>query len=311
MHKGIKILGKVFSAIVLAVVVLPLALSLLLGLPAVQNFAVRKAAQVVSARLGTTVAIRRVDAGLFGRARIEGFYVEDYQHDTLLYVDRLDAYITGLGIFGGGLSLSRGEIVGARFFLRETPEGEMNIKQVVGRISDPDRPRKGNFGLVLHKAVISGMELCIERQQHRDPPYGIDFGHMHLCDMTASVDDFTIDGQTIYADIASFSARERSGFVLDRLSGRFYLVNGCLGFEEAAILTPRSHLSIPYISLVGNSWADYKDFVGEVRIDGALRRSTVSTDAAPGYHLDDSGKFSRRTAIEFFSPFFNRSVISK
>ena len=278
MHKGIKILGKVFSAIVLAVVVLPLALSLLLGLPAVQNFAVRKAAQVVSARLGTTVAIRRVDAGLFGRARIEGFYVEDYQHDTLLYVDRLDAYITGLGIFGGGLSLSRGEIVGARLFLRETPEGEMNIKQVVGRISDPDRPRKGNFGLVLHKAVISGMELCIERQQHRDPPYGIDFGHMHLCDMTASVDDFTIDGQTIYADIASFSARERSGFVLDRLSGRFYLVNGCLGFEEAAILTPQSHLTIPYISLVGNSWTDYKDFVGEVRIDGALRRSTVSTD---------------------------------
>ncbi|MDE6375568.1 MAG: hypothetical protein K2L09_07595, partial [Alistipes sp.] len=28
----------------------------------------------------------------------------------------------------------------------------------------------------------------------------------------------------------------------------------------------------------GNSWADYKDFVGEVQIDGALRNSSVSTD---------------------------------
>lgn len=278
MHKGIKILGKVFAAIVLAVVVLPLVVSLLLGIPAVQNFAVRKAVQAVSGRLETTVGIRRVDVGWFGKACVEGFYVEDYQHDTLLYIDRLDAYITRLGIFGGGLALSRGEIAGAKLCLHETPDGEMNIKQIVNRISDPDRPRKGNFGLVLRKASISGMELCIERQEHRDPPYGIDFGHMHLYDMTAYVDDFTIDGQTIHTDIGSFSARERSGFVLDRLSGRFYLVNGCLGFDEATILTPHSHITIPYLSLVGNSWADYKDFVGEVRLDGALRRSTVSTD---------------------------------
>ncbi|MDE6507838.1 MAG: translocation/assembly module TamB [Alistipes sp.] len=278
MHKGIKILGKVFSAIVLTVVVLPLAVSFLLGLPAVQNFVVHKAAGVVSRKLETTVAIRRIDVGWFGKARIEGFYVEDYQRDTLLYVDRLDAYITRLSIFGGGLTLSRGEIAGAKLCLRETPEGEMNIKQIVGRLSDPDRPKKGGFGLSLRKASISAMELCLERLEHRNPPYGIDFGHMHLSDMTAYVDDFTIDGQTIHASISSFSARERSGFVLDRLSGRFYLVNGCLGFEDATILTPRSHISLPYVSLVGNSWADYKNFIGEVRIDGALRHSTLSSD---------------------------------
>lgn len=44
MHKGIKILGKVLLAIVLTVVLLPFALSLLLGVPAVQNFVVHKAA---------------------------------------------------------------------------------------------------------------------------------------------------------------------------------------------------------------------------------------------------------------------------
>ncbi|MCM1151559.1 MAG: translocation/assembly module TamB domain-containing protein [Alistipes sp.] len=278
MHKGIKISGKVFAAIVLSVVVLPLAASLLLRIPAVQNFAVQKAVRAISDRLETTVAIRRVDVGFLGKVFVEGFYVEDYQRDTLLYVDRLDAYITGLGLFGGGLTFSRGEIVGAKLCLRETPEGEMNIKQVVGRISDPDRPRKGNFRLSLHRASIAGMELCIERTKRRNPPYGIDFGHLHLYDMQASVNDFTIDGQAIYTTIDTFSARERSGFVLDRLSGRFYLVNGCLGFEQASIRTPRSEVSIPYISLVGNSWADYKDFVGEVRIDGALRNTSLSTD---------------------------------
>ena len=265
-------------AIVLTVVVLPLVLSLLLQIPGVQNWAVRQAVRAVSRKLETTVAIRRIDVGLLGKARIEGFYVEDYQRDTLFYVDRLDAYITGLGIWGGGVTLSRGEIAGAKLCLRETPEGEMNIKQVVNRISDPDRPKKGNFRLTLEKASIEGMELCLERLEHRDPPYGIDFGHMHLSDMTLRVDDFTIDGQTIHTTVESLSARERSGFVLDGLSGRFYLVNGCMGFEDVTLLTARSHVKIPYISLVGNSWAEYKDFVNEVRIDGALRSSTLSTD---------------------------------
>ena len=278
MHKGIKILGKVFSAIVLLAVALPVGVSLLLDIPGVQNFAVQQAVRAISGRLETTIAIRRVNVGLLGKVRIDGFYVEDYQRDTLLYVDRLDAYVTGLGLFGGGVALSRGEIAGAKLFLRETPEGEMNIKQIVNRIADPDRPKKGNFSLSIRKASIRDMELCLERQKRRDPPFGIDFGHMHLYDMTASVDDFTIDGQTIYASIESFAARERSGFVLDRLAGRFYLTNGCLGFEEASILTSRSRVSIPYISLVGASWAEYKNFIEQVRLDGALRNTSVSTD---------------------------------
>lgn len=278
MHKGIKILGKVFSAIVLLAVVLPVSVSLLLDIPAVQNFVVQKAVEAISDKLETTIAIRRVNIGLLGKVKIDGFYVEDYQRDTLFYVDRLDAYVTGLGLFGGGVTLSRGEIVGAKLCLRETPDGEMNIKQIINRISDPDRPKKGNFSLAVRKASIQDMELCLERQVRRDPPFGIDFGHMHLYDIVAHVDDFTIDGQTIHTTIGSFSARERSGFVLDRLSGRFYLTNGCLGFEDASILTERSHVSIPYISLVGNSWADYKDFVGLVRLDGVLRNTSVATD---------------------------------
>ncbi|WP_418992282.1 translocation/assembly module TamB domain-containing protein [Alistipes sp.] len=278
MRKGIKILGKVFAAIVLLLLIVPVVLSLLLDIPAVQNYVVQKAVQAVSRKLETTVSIDRVDIGLFSKVRLEGFYVEDYQHDTLLYVGRLDAYITKLGLFGGGVELSRGEIADARLCLRETPGGEMNIKQIVNRLSNPDKPKKGNFRLSLQKASIVDMELCLERLQHRNPPYGIDFGHLHLYDLTASVDDFTIDGQAIYTDVESLSARERSGFVLERLAGRFYLTGGSMGFDRTTIITPHSNITIPYISLAGNSWADYKDFTGEVRLDGALRNTTVSTD---------------------------------
>ena len=295
MRKGIKILGKVFSAAVLLLLILPVFLSLLLDIPAVQNFVVHKAAEVVSRRLETTVSIDRVDIGIFSKIKVKGFYVEDYGRDTLLYVGKLDAYVTSFGLFGGGLAFSRGEIADAKLYLRQMPDGEMNIKQIVNRMSDPDKPKKGNFKLSLKRASIENMDLCLERIDSMAPDYGIDFSHMHLYGLTARVDDFTIDGSAIHTTIAALSARERSGFVLDHLAGRFYMTQGCLGFEDAAIVTDRSNIQIPYISLVGNSWAEYKDFIGQVRIEAALRNTSVSTDDiawfAPklrDWHLDFS-----------------------
>ena len=266
------------SAAVLLLIILPVALSLLLDIPAVQNYAVRRAAALVSQRLGTVVRVGRVDIGLFSKVRVEDFYVEDYGRDTLLYVGRLDAYVTGFGLWGGGVELSRGEIADARLHLHQMPDGEMNIKQIVARLSNPGRKRKGEFRLSLKSASIENMELCLDRNEERNPPYGIDFSHLHLTRLDARVDDFTIDGQAVYTTVASLSAREKSGFVLDHLSGRFYLTQGCLGFEQARIVTPGSDIRIPYVSLAGNSWADYRDFLGQVRIDAALRDTEVSTD---------------------------------
>ncbi|WP_418983610.1 translocation/assembly module TamB domain-containing protein [Alistipes sp.] len=280
MRKGIKILRKVFTAAVLLFVVLPLTLALLLHIPAVQNFVVRKAVRALSYKLETTVDIGRVDVGLLGKVRVSGLYVEDYQQDTLLYVGRLDAFVTGLGLFGGGVSLSRGEIADAKLYLRETPEGVMNIKQLIDRLSDPDKPKKGNFRLSLSNASIHDMDFCLERLKRRDPPFGIDFGHMHLYGLEARIDQLEIDGQAIAVDIATLSARERSGFVLDHLSGRFFLANGCIGFEQATLATEHSYLSIPSISLAGGSWADYKEFIGEVRIEATIRNSQLATDDA-------------------------------
>lgn len=271
-------MGKILSVTILSLIVLPLLLSLLLDIPGVQNFVVHKAAQMASRALETTVSIDRVDIGLFNKVRVKGFYVEDYQRDTLLYVGHLDAFVTNFGLFGGELTFSRAEIAGAKLYLRDTPQGEMNIKQIVDRISNPDAPKKGNFRMKLTKASIKDLEFCLDRSVGGERDYGIDFSHMHLSDIQARIDDFTIDGSAIHTTIAALSARERSGFVLDHLAGRFFLTSGCIGFEHTSIVTSRSNITIPYISLAGNSWADYKDFIGEVRLDGALRKTSVSTD---------------------------------
>lgn len=147
MRRIVNILAKMVSAIVLALIFLPLLVALLFEIPAVQNFVAREATEIISRKLGTRISIDRVDIGLFYRVSLDGFYVDDFQRDTLLYAGRLDARIKSLGLFGEGSFFSRAELSDARFCLRETPDGEMNIKQVVDKLSKRTRPgRRENSG---------------------------------------------------------------------------------------------------------------------------------------------------------------------
>lgn len=280
MHKVIKILGKFLLLAVLFFLFLPLVLSLLLAIPAIQNFVADRAATMVSHRLGTTVSIGRVDVGMAGRILIDDFYVEDFQRDTLLYVAQLDAFLPRLGLAGDGLRFTRGRLRGAKLYLRETPEGEMNIRPVVLKMSDPDKPKKGRFRLELSDARIEDMALHIERQNHRNPVYGIDYGNMRFEHLNLAMKEFLIDAQLIYADVESLSVHEQSGFVLEDLSGRFYLTSGSLGFENARLRMPYTDLHISSLALAGNSWADYKNYISEVEMLVSVTGSVATDDIA-------------------------------
>ena len=123
MRKVIKILAKVLSAIVLLLIFLPIFLTLLLNLEPVQNYVVKHATDFASDALGTRVDIKRIDMDLFTRVRVEGFYVEDLEQDTLLYVREARASFRSFDIKRTGLCISDAEATGAEFHLREMADG--------------------------------------------------------------------------------------------------------------------------------------------------------------------------------------------
>ncbi len=278
MHKVIKISGKILLSAILFVLFSPLVLSLLLAVPAVQNFAAGRAARMLSRRLETTVAVGRIDVGFAGRIRIGDLYVEDYGGDTLLYVRQLDAFLPRLGLSGLGLRFTSASLDGAKFFLREMPSGETNIKQIVVRLTNPDRPKKGGFRLSIGDARIRGLELRIERRRHRNPVYGIDYGNMRFEEVTAQLSDFSIEGPVISADVEHLSLRERSGFELRDLAGGFRLQNGRIALDGARLELPYSELSVPTLVLEGSSWAAYKHFVSEVGLQLSVDGGTLATE---------------------------------
>ena len=168
MRKVTKILLKVLSVTLLFLIFCPIVLTLVVSLPSVQNYAVDKATNYISGKLGTRVEIDRVRLGVLGSLRVDGLYIEDYQHDTLLYAGSVKVFLAGVPD-ASGLTLRNGMMSNVKLNLRETPSGVMNIKEVVDSLHIKKNPDKKPFVLRIGDARLDDVSVIIERQAHRDP----------------------------------------------------------------------------------------------------------------------------------------------
>ena len=279
MRKVIKISAKVVSAIVLLLIFLPVCATLLLDIPSVQNYVVDRAMSFFSRKLETRVEIGRIDLDLFSRVCIRDFYVEDYQKDTLLYAAEVRGRFTGFNIRKTGLKISSAEAAGVRLYLRETPSGEMNIKQIVDRFARKDG--KGNFRMYIDHIDIDDLTFGMERLVHRNPQSGVDFYDMLVDIRHACLKDFAVVRNKVWGDIVSLSAAEKSGFTVDDMNGYFFVDRGVIRLDRFSINTPQSSVFMPSMSIEGGDWACYKHFVKDVRMVGQLQNISPARYAAP------------------------------
>ncbi len=276
MRKVTKILLKLISTALLLLILLPLFLSLVLTLPTVQSKIVTALATTASDYLGTRVAVKSVDIGALGMVKIRGLYVEDYQRDTLIYVEKLNAHILRSGLLSRDIRLGYGELEGGELHLRQTADSVLNIKPIIDKLSNKDK--KGQTRITLQDVRLTNSHVKIEQLTHRDPEYGVDYGDMDIQNIQANINNLTILGPDIEANISHFACREKSGFELFGMRGDLKLGNGSIVLTNTQLDSRYSQVTIPRIEIVGESWADYKDFIGKVTVDIQMRESTLSSD---------------------------------
>ena len=187
----------VVSVLVLISIFLPVTITLVLNIEAVQNVIVKRASAFATEYLGTRVEVGRIDLDLFSRVRVTDFYVEDHAQDTILYVERAWASIRSLNIAEDGLLLGMAKAENGEFNLRELEDGELNIRPIVKRLQRPDA--KGNFRMVIGNIDASGLTFRYERLEHRDPEYGIDYYDMEIADIDVEIDDFSVNKARVWA----------------------------------------------------------------------------------------------------------------
>ena len=275
MRKVIKILAMVVSAIVLLLIFLPICATLLLSMDRVQNYLIQHATKFASEYLDSRVEIGRIDIDLLSKVHIYDFYVEDPERDTLLYVNEAVARITSLDIKRDGLCLNGVEVTGAEFNLREMESGTLNIRPIVQRLTKPDG--KSNFRLYIDDIVAQKSRFRYERQQHRNPEYGIDYFDMEIGDISCRLSDFKVERGVVSSHIDQLYARERSGFELTDFTGHFIVDRGDIIFDNITAKTQESCVHLPDFMIDGEDWLEYRDYIDKVDMRGSVTRSSLST----------------------------------
>ncbi len=277
MHKGIKILANLVSAVLLIVLFLPVMASLLLTIERVQTFVVQRAAEVASEKIGARVQIGSVSVALLDHVRLHDLCIEDTAGDTMIYARMVDVSVGAFGRSAGGLALREALLQGAMFRLREMPDGVMNIKQVVDKLSRPDRKRKGNFGLTIGRLEIDTMEFRLQKRDTARRQAGINWNDMRIIEIRTEIDDFLLGGAVISGEIRRFSGYEQTGFAVRDLTGGFLVNEGIIEINDARIRTAESDLKMSWLRMRGDSWAEYGNFVDSVDIDAEVMPSRLTS----------------------------------
>ena len=277
MGKVTKILLKTLSVALLFLIFCPIAITLVVELPSVQDFLIGKATSLVSNKIGTRIEVKHLRVGVLGGVTLDGVYVEDFDQDTLLYVERLHVNLLRIND-DATLSLRGGYVRNGMLHIHEASNGEMNIKQVVDSFVNRDKERNGNFSLSLKNINLSNFDLIIERREHREPEYGIDYYDMHIENISGEVDNLALRGGVIDGHISDFSFVEHTGFEVKNFTGDFSVDRGKLRFRDMDIISTQSYIHLADFALLGDSWSEYKDFIHNVRLEGEVTASAISTD---------------------------------
>ena len=255
---------------------LSLAVSLLLAMPSVQNYTVNKASSWVSEKLGTKVKIGKITYGLLNRVTVRDFYVEDFDGDTLLYVNKVSAYISSFASMPQELTINYGRVDGGKLVLRETKRGEINIKEVTDRI--PRGNGKKQFRLNIRAIDGQNIDFRLHRFDDRYKGKGVDYANMQFLNINTHINDFGVYKGAVMGDITNLSFVELSGFVLENLSGYFSVDNGEIEVKDARIQSSSTDINLKRLLLDGEDWLKYRDFINNVVIKCEVENSLVASD---------------------------------
>ncbi len=255
--------------------------SLSLSIPSVQNRAVQMFADFATDKLGTRVEVEHITLGMLNRVKIRGFYVEDFDADTLLYAGSVTAYLGGFSNLKEGLTINVARAEDTKFFLRQTSRGVMNVKEVVDKLSK--RKGEGRFKLKIRSLDACNLEFRLQRPTTKVvADDAVDYADMQLTGIDAHIDDFYVIKGAVGGMVRSLSFDEKSGFHLDNLTGQLLVDKGVITLDDMTLQADGVDLHSPYVRLLGDGWSSYKDFIRNVRLEVQMERSSASSSTV-GY----------------------------
>ncbi len=249
--------------------------TIVLSLPVVQTRLAKVATKSINDKYGTNINIDKLKFSLISwNTSLEGIYVEDYQKDTLFYVNDLTTSVLSIrNLINGKLEFGDIQMNGLDFKLKTYKDSvATNLEVFIDKLDDgsPRKPGTPPFFFSSSKVNILNSNFRL-LDENRETVEMLDFSQLNI-----NAEDFQILGPEVVSKIKSMSFHSDRGVRVDTLSTNFTYTKQQMRFDALGIKTSESKIKG---ALVFNyDRKDFGDFLNKVNVVASFDESIVASD---------------------------------
>ena len=248
-----------------------------LQIPAFQTYTAKRAAGIISERLGTDVSIGKVYYIFFNKLIVNDFLIMYSESDTLINCSKLSVSISAKDlIVNSKLTLKRLTLEDGVFNLVNETDSSTNLSRVFGlgkkesdttNVSLPDfiagEVRIHDFRFTMHNPF----------SENKTKEGVINFSDLNLKEIDIHVRGIKAKRDTIYADVRNLSFKERSGFNINSLHGGLRLSANEVLLSDLHAEETNSRIKASVFSLRFRSFKDFATFTESVEMESDFYES--------------------------------------
>ena len=155
---------RVLLWFVVSIIAFLLLLTVLIQVPAVQNFAKDKAITYLQNKIKTKVSLNRIAINFPKKIILEGFYFEDQKRDTLLMSKRLEADIDLFKLVKSELEINAISLQNTSVNIAKNKEGNFNFDYIIKAFESktPEDPNSKPFKISVVKVNLEKVNFNLK-----------------------------------------------------------------------------------------------------------------------------------------------------
>lgn len=291
-----RILLKTVLFSLLLIVVLLNVLYLAIQTESFQTWTAHKLMSYLSRELDATVDIKRVKISLIRNVTLEGVFVSDKHHDTLVYGKNITVDVSGFNFQEKRLNLDEVSLDSVKVkLLKYKNEEDWNFQYLVDYFAPKNKVRKDTipfpWKITYGDLKLNNVDFTYHLLKDTSKIIrNMNYNHIHVTDVYGTFTDFDFKKDTIFAQVTNFSAKEQSGFELKNLTTKARISSTELRCDSLYLKTQNSLLK-GRLSFKYDQWIDYQDFINKVYIKGNLKDSTYISFKDIAYFAEELNGF--------------------
>ena len=241
----------------------------------VQQFLVREATQLFSAKLNTTVSVGSIHFRLFNRLVLSDVYVQDLKGDTLFYAAEAAVSLSRLRFSDKYVEVSKLAFDRVKMSLVRDTSAALNMQFIVDGLKRQRADTAASklksevaYRFKLNSVTAQGVSFSFVDEFSPDSIYDstICYRNLRVDNMAVDVRGADFDGDTMTCTLESLKLRERSGFNLRRLSGRVSVAPTFIEVKNLQVLTGYSDIRAHHYRMDFDDYGSFSSYAEKVRM---------------------------------------------